>query len=76
MSLLLVSRTDVVDIVDSLQFDDTEDVFEREPFSVLVRHKETGRGKQCSVGCTTRWGCISDLLTEGRRPEGNKSLIH
>lgn len=38
-----VYRTDVVDIVDSLQFADTEDVFEREPFSVLVRHKETGR---------------------------------
>ena len=29
-----------------------------------------------SIGYTTRWRCISDLFTEGRRPEGNKSLIH
>ena len=28
------------------------------------------------IGYTTRWRCISDLFTEGRRPEENKSLIH
>ena len=27
-----------------------------------------------SIGYTTRWRCISDLFTEGQRPERNKSL--
>ena len=49
MSHLLVSRTDVVEVVETLQFNDAEDTFEREPFSVLVRHKETRRGETFSA---------------------------
>ena len=38
-------RTDRVEILRTFQFDDSaDDVFEREPFSVLVRSKEEGRG--------------------------------
>ena len=37
-------RTEVVEVVKTYQHSDTEDSFEREPFSVLFREKGGGEG--------------------------------
>ena len=36
----------MVEVVESLQYVDRDDSFEREPFCVLVRHKERSRGEE------------------------------
>ena len=42
---LIPCRTDLVEILDTFQYNDSlNDIFEREPFSVLIRSKEAGRG--------------------------------
>ena len=42
---LIPCRTDLVEILDTFQYNDSlNDIFQREPFSVLIRSKEAGRG--------------------------------
>ena len=45
-----IYRTSVVEVVETYQHDDTDDTFEREPFSVLFRTVAGSDGKQATMG--------------------------
>ena len=62
----MVCRNETVDVWDTYQFDDPNDQFEREPFSILISSKDTETGLLFTLGAHAQV-CLSVCVCVCRR---------